>query len=171
MATIGLLSDSHGHVGRTKEAVRLLLEGGADCLIPLGDVGTAGVLDALVCGQDENGQLHPEVHVVFGNTDYDTGAMGRYAGSLGIHVDHPGGRIEVDGKSIAFSHGHLQHLMDVAIEDGVTYFCHGHTHEKKSEWVDRTHVINPGALTRAKTYTAALLEPKNGDLRWVEIAR
>ena len=171
MALIGLLSDSHGQVGRTAEAVRLLKEAGAEVLIHLGDVGSEEVLDQLVCDQDDSGRLVPEVHVVFGNTDYDVGSLGRYAADLGICVDHPAGRLEVDRKQIAFTHGHLQHPMDAAVAEGVTYLCHGHTHQKRHEMAGETHLINPGALCRARAYTAAVLETKTGQLQWVEIAR
>ena len=171
MARIGLLSDSHGQAGRTAEAVRLLREAGAEILIHLGDVGSEEVLDQLICDQDESGQLVPEVHVVFGNTDYDVGTLGRYAAGLGICVDHPAGRLETGGRQVAFTHGHLQNLIDEAVADGVAYLCHGHTHQKRHELSGNTHLINPGALCRARTYTAAVLETETGHLQGVEIAR
>jgi putative phosphoesterase len=169
MAIVGLLSDSHGNDHRTTAAVRLLCDRGVEMLIHLGDVGSEAVLDAMVVAQDAGGQLVPQVHVVFGNTDHDHIALGRYAVSIGIKVHHPMGRLEVEGKTIAFTHGDRQNLMDQALADEVDYLCHGHTHECRFDKVDQTRVINPGALTRAQTYTAAVLTPRTGQLSWVEI--
>ena len=47
MPLIGLLSDSHGRAPTTQRGVDLLLDGGAELLLHLGDVGTVEVIDAL----------------------------------------------------------------------------------------------------------------------------
>jgi putative phosphoesterase len=169
MAILGLLSDSHGNDERTTRAVELLCEREAEVLIHLGDVGSEAVLDALAVAHDAEGQLTPQVHVVFGNTDHDHIALAQYAQSLGLNVHHPMGRIELEGKTIAFTHGDQQDLMNEALADDVDYLCHGHTHTCIFEKSGKTRVINPGALTRARTYTAAVLTPRTGQLGWVEI--
>jgi acyl-CoA thioester hydrolase len=48
MTRVGILSDSHGNVGTTARAARLLLDAGADILIHLGDIGSGEVLEALI---------------------------------------------------------------------------------------------------------------------------
>ncbi|MHC4995439.1 MAG: metallophosphoesterase family protein, partial [Planctomycetota bacterium] len=78
MSIIGLLSDSHGHADTTARGVRLLLDNGAEVLIHLGDIGSEAVIDAMVCGQGENGRLNPMVHVVPGNTDWNAVTLLRY---------------------------------------------------------------------------------------------
>ena len=59
---IGILSDTHDQVQRTKSAVAMLAEGGAETLIHYGDLTIADVVDecsVLPC------------YFVFGNCDYD----------------------------------------------------------------------------------------------------
>ena len=148
---LGILSDSHGRADTTRLAVTLLHDRGAELLLHLGDIGGEQVIDELVG--------HP-AHIVFGNCDWNDRELGRYAEIVGIINDHPIGRIVIDGRTVAFTHGHLLEPMQQAVQDGVDYLLHGHTHELRDERVGRTRVINPGALFRAARYTAALLDPR-----------
>ena len=158
MAKVGLLSDSHGRATTTRRAVQLLIEHGAEVLVHLGDVGTVEVIDALVERLDADGRLDPPVHLVFGNTDWDIDPLGEYARRLGITVDHPVGRLTFGDATLVYQHGHMQAAMDQALAEGVTYLCHGHSHTVRDERIDRTRVINPGALFRASQYTVAVLD-------------
>ncbi len=97
--------------------------------------------------------------------------MRRYAEGAGVTVDHPMGMLEVAGKRIAWTHGHLDHLMAEALDAGVDYLFHGHSHELRDERIGSTRVINPGALFRARRYTAALLDPASDTLSIVEVTR
>jgi len=157
---LGILSDSHGRAAITARAVALLEAQGADLLIHLGDVETEAVIDELVG--------HP-ARIVFGNCDWDIPALTRYAAHVGVAVDHPTGRLEADGKVIAYTHGHIRRLMDAALSAGVDYLLHGHTHVVRDERDGRTRIINPGALFRASRYTAAVLDVAGDRLSLVEI--
>ena len=172
MTRLGLLSDSHGDADITARAVELLLQDGADLLIYLGDVCAEQVLDALAVsfpdGHDKQGGRVP-VHVVFGNCDYEPAPLGRYASDLGLRVDHPAGRLQLDGKSIAFTHGHLNDVMRAAIQDRCDYLLHGHTHIADDTTLNATRIICPGALTRAHPLTAATLDLSNGKLHMITI--
>lgn len=174
MTRLGLLSDSHGDAVITHRAVAMLLERQADRLVYLGDVGTVQVLDALAVtfpeGRAEEGRRVP-VHVVFGNTDYDPGPLDRYALDLGFTVDHPAGRLTLDGKTLAFTHGHLSDVMHGAIADGCDYLLHGHTHLADDATIEQTRVICPGALTRASPLSVALLEVGSGILHTIPVPR
>jgi hypothetical protein len=159
---IGILSDSHGRVDTTRAAIALLLQAGCTTLLHLGDIGSDEVLDEFV-------GLQADVHIVLGNCDGDD--LGRYAGHIGLHNDHPAGLLEIDGRHIAFTHGHLEDHLRKALKDGVDYLLHGHSHELRDETIGRTRVINPGALQRAARYTAAALEPATGRLNILEVPR
>ncbi len=159
---IGILSDSHGQAERTAHAVRSLHEAGAELLLHLGDFETEAVMDELVG--------HP-ARIVMGNCDWDVPAMSRYARSVGLTVDHPMGVIDVDGRRIAFTHGHLAAPMKEALDEGVDYLLHGHSHQLRDERIGHTRVINPGALFRASRYTAAVLDPATDSLRILELPR
>jgi len=157
---LGILSDSHGRATMTARAVALLEAHGAELLIHLGDVETEAVIDELVG--------HP-ARIVFGNCDYDIAALTRYAAHVGVTVDHPAGRLEADGRVIAFTHGHIRRIMDAALADGVDYLLHGHTHTARDERAGRTRIINPGALFRASRYTAAVLDVAADRLSFIEV--
>jgi len=158
---IGILSDSHGRNEMTRAAVALLRQRGVDVLLHLGDLGSEAVIDELVGFN---------ARIVFGNCDWDEQSLARYAEIMGIQVDHPLGILEVAGKRIAFTHGHLPQLMRQAMGDGVDYLLHGHTHEVRDERVEQTRIINPGALFRAARYTAAILDPVHDTVEIVEVA-
>ncbi len=159
---IGILSDSHGRAAITGRAVAALKERGCSIVIHLGDIETETVIDELVGAA-------PQVHLVFGNCDLEEDELARYAGSMDLHVDHPLGRVTVGGKEIAFTHGHLDRLMEEAIQSGVHYLLHGHTHEVRNERVGPTRIINPGALFRARRYTAAVLNPSNDTVEFIDV--
>jgi len=158
---LGVLSDSHGHDERTGEAVRRLIDAGAEILVHLGDIETEAVLNELTAAP---------ARIVFGNCDWDTKTLAEHARRIGIRVDDPIGLIEIGSRRIAFTHGHLDRLMQQAIADGVDYLFHGHTHQLRDEIVQGTRVINPGALFRAARYTAVVLDPANDRLEIVDVS-
>ncbi|MCA9286122.1 MAG: YfcE family phosphodiesterase [Phycisphaerales bacterium] len=157
---LGLLSDTHGRVEAASLAVRVLVERGATMLIHLGDIGSDSVLEELAS---------IESHVVFGNCDLEEDALARHAERLGISVHHPAGRLVVDGRTIAFTHGHLPELLNRASAEGVDYILHGHTHEQRDERRGRSRIINPGALHRASPYSVAILVPATDTLEFIAI--
>lgn len=159
---LGVLSDSHGRVEVTRRAVAALRDRGAGVLLHLGDIETEEVLDELVG--------YP-ARIVFGNCDWESDSLHRYAGHLGIEVDHPAGELTVRGRRVVYTHGHLEKHMDDALSSGADYLLHGHSHELRDERSGRTRIINPGALFRAKRYTAALLDPGRDRLEIIEIPR
>lgn len=138
----------------------MLLDRGCSILLHLGDIGSDSVIDELV-GHN--------AHIVLGNCDEND--LGRYAELVGVINHHPVGRIEFDGRMIAFTHGHVEQELQRALHDGVAYLLHGHTHEVRDERFGLTRVVNPGALHRAARYTAAVLEPANDRLEIVELPR
>lgn len=157
---IGILSDSHGQVERTRRAVAALADAGANRMIHLGDIETEAVLEEL---------LALPTHLVFGNCDWPIEPLHDHAIRLGISVEHPLGRIDVNGRAIAFTHGHDQKLLSQPLFEGTSYLLHGHTHRVRDERVGLTRVINPGALHRAAVYTVALLEPDTDTLTTIEV--
>lgn len=159
---IGILGDSHGDDVVTARAVALLRDGGARLLIHLGDVGTEAVIETL--------QPLP-ARVVFGNCDFDHNRLARSARNAGVTVDHPMGDLMIDGKRIMFTHGDRQALMSQAIEEAADYLLHGHTHVLRDDRFGSTRIINPGALHRAARYTAALLDPADDRLEFVDVPR
>lgn len=138
-------------------------------LIHLGDVGTVQVIDTLAATHASSGR-QIEAHLVFGNCDWEAQALAQYAQDLGVIVHDVAGEITIDGKRVVFTHGHINSVMEHAIESGADYLLHGHTHVQCEHTVGQTRVINPGALFRAKRHTVALLTPASDALRVLEVA-
>ena len=159
-ATVGLLSDSHARWERTKRAIEALRARGATTFIHCGDVEDALVLDQLA-GLD--------AHLVWGNCDWNRGTLERYARDLGIVVHGDAGELEIDGRRVAFTHGHEPVPMRDAVATGAAYLVHGHTHERRDERRGGTRIVNPGALHRAPTFTVAVLVPAKDRLEFVEV--
>ncbi|MBT4583456.1 MAG: metallophosphoesterase family protein [Phycisphaerae bacterium] len=156
---IGILSDSHGEVARTRNAMKQLVDFGCTKFIHLGDVEVVEVLDELI-GFD--------VSLVFGNCDWGV-RLHNYAVDVGIDVRDGADIITIEGKRIAFLHGHDEKQYHAFLDDGVSYLLHGHTHEKRDEMVNKTRCINPGALHRAAVYTVAVLDPSEDTLVFLEV--
>jgi len=157
---IGILSDSHGRIDRIVSALQLLESRGAELYLHLGDIGDEDAIDAMAGWN---------VRMVFGNCDWDESGLRRRAMEHGLVVDHPIGRIEFDGQVLAYTHGHRNELMQVAMADRVKWLLHGHTHEPRDECIDGTRLINPGALQRATRYTVALLDTDEDALDVLEL--
>jgi putative phosphoesterase len=157
---IGVLSDSHGDAETTARAVAALIAHGSEILLHLGDLCGDDVIDELVGHRS---------HIVFGNCDWNIEVSTQYAIGLGLQVDHPMGVIEADGRRIAFTHGDNAGLMQQALDAGVDYLLHGHTHTVSDQHVGSTRVLCPGALHRATRYTCALLDPARDRVRVLEI--
>lgn len=161
MATqVGILSDSHGQVARTRHAIELLQQAGATEFIHCGDVEIEQVVD-LFAGLP--------AHLTWGNCD-PAGTLGRYAASLGVHAEHPFGEVTIDGRRVAFTHGDSPRAVSAALAAKPDYLLHGHTHLRRDEMVQGVRVINPGALHRAHPFTVALLTPATGELRSIEVS-
>ena len=156
---IGIISDSHGEITRTRQAMLKLVESGCKKFIHLGDIEVVEVLDELI-GFD--------VSLVFGNCDWGV-RLYEYAVQVGIDVRDGADVITVDGKRIAFLHGHDENKYFEFLDDGVDYLLHGHTHEKRDEMVGKTRCINPGALHRARMYTVAVLDTQDDSLVFLEV--
>lgn len=162
---IGLLSDSHGRGPITARAVDLLLEHGAQVLVHLGDIGSEPVIDALAVGD------RAEARLVFGNCDWDSRGLRRYAQDVGVRVDDPAGRIDTPRGPLVFCHGHQHAPLIGALQQGAAYLCHGHTHVQTDRRDGPTRVINPGALHRAAAYSVALLDAEADVLAFYEVPR
>ena len=157
-SVIGIISDTHGRAERTESAVRMLEDAGAELILHLGDVGSDAVLDRLV---------DRRVRIVLGNVDPPD--LARYATLLEITVDHPTMRLEVDGRRIGATHGHLSPELDRLVAEAPDYLLHGHSHVARDERIGSTRVLNPGAVHRAAVRSVAILEPRRDRFEILEL--
>ena len=160
---LGIISDTHNDLVRTRFAVRTLLAAGIDAIAHCGDLSSPPIVEACA--------VRP-CWFVFGNHDADSvPALERAADEFGATCLGWGGVIEFSGIRIGVAHGHLTTDVTRVLESRPDYFLFGHTHIASDETIDGVRRINPGALFRAENFTAAILEPTSGRLEFVTIAR
>lgn len=165
---IGLLSDAHGDDSMARRGVEALIRAGARSLIYLGDVCGDGVIDALAGVTSAEGEPVP-ARMVFGNMDFDTAAMTKYAESIGVGVDHPCGVYRCGPAVLVATHGHLTGYEEAALELGADFFLHGHTHRIRDERLGDMRLCNPGALHRARPLSVGALDCSSGAFQIIQV--
>lgn len=165
---IGLLSDTHGNISRTRAAIGLLKTHGVEVVIHCGDVGSEAVLDELSAGLSLQGI---PVHVVLGNVDpWEEGISG-YSRPGGPTLLGDAGHLRLGGREIAVLHGHEERRLRATIEGGKFDFVFtGHTHIASDERVGRTRVINPGAVHRARVPSVAILDTSTDAVMFIPLS-
>ena len=158
---VGILSDTHNELTRTKRAVELLLEEGAEYLIHCGDLAIPEIVH--VCAE------LPFVFV-FGNHDCDqVPELRRAAKETESLCLEWGGEVALAGRRIAVVHGHLTMDLKPLLAATPDYLLSGHTHEPCESYLGSTRRINPGALFRTERFTVALLDLTQGGVRFITI--
>lgn len=161
---IGILSDTHNKVERTRAAAELLKQRGAELLIHCGDLCIPEIVQACQ-------EVLPLVFV-FGNNDSDmTRLLQEAADEVGATCLAWGGSVEVAGKQLAVVHGHLTSDYRPLIEAEPDYLFSGHSHYADDWQVGPTRRINPGALHRAEQYSVALLNLETDELELIVIEK
>lgn len=148
---IGLLSDTHGNVERTRSAAAIFRERAVEIILHAGDVCGAEILDELTA-------LGVPVHAVRGNMDYGDVCL-------------PSVRdLTLDGRRIAVIHGDVFIDLERALRgQEFDYVITGHTHARRDEMRGRTRIINPGAVHRAAQPSVAILDTSGGSLEYVSL--
>lgn len=162
MAKIGIMSDTHGAVARTKWALDILRSRGVDSIIHCGDITSVEVLQ-LFDGW--------RAAIVWGNMDQDPTlqlAAEKLEGvSLGDVL-----AVEIDGVRLAACHGDDTSTLRELIHSGLyRYVFHGHTHLRRDELIGSTRVINPGALggNRKQSRSVCVLDLARDEVEFIEV--
>ncbi len=158
--TIGVLSDSHDALDRLEWARELLSSRGIELAIHCGDI----------CSPDAVRILSGlQVHWVFGNCDFDQAGLKRAMSRAG-HTCHPRtGRLTIEGREIAFTHGDRPQLVRTLVAERPDLILVGHSHVRGERLVDGIRIMNPGALHRANPAGFALVRFPQVSVEWVEI--
>jgi uncharacterized protein len=145
---IGVISDTHGDIAATRRAVYILDGQNVSLTIHCGDVGPEVL--PLFSGR--------RFHFVSGNMD-SSDQLGEALADPQHTFHEQLGTLEIEGCRVAFLHGHdvllLRHTIDSGQWDLV---CYGHTHAFSSSRAGRTVVLNPGALSRTRYPSLAVVE-------------
>lgn len=161
MMKLAVISDTHGHVPFTIEAIREIERREPDLVIHCGDIGSPSVV-ALFAGRP--------TRFVFGNVD-EPPLLGHMIREMNLTNDGEFGEVELEGRRIAFLHGHDERRLHEAIASGeYDLVCHGHTHRQRWETIGTTRVLNPGAIFRATPHSFAMATLPSLEVEFVEIA-
>ena len=136
---IGVLSDTHNNVAHLEAALERFRARGVQQLIHCGDVTSPLMLEKF------QGFW---VWLVRGNNDYDWSGFRSEARRLG-NITYCGkdADLNFDGHKVAACHGDDESLLSMLSRAGLhEWVFYGHSHRKDLDEVNRTRVLNPGAL-------------------------
>lgn len=158
---LGILSDTHDQIDRTRRAVALLAARGATALVHCGDFVEPEIIPACA---------GLPLSFVFGNNDADVVPHLREAGrTAGATCLEWGGVIGLAGKRIAVTHGHMRTDVRRLSQLSPDYFLSGHSHVPLDLREGNCRFINPGALYRADEYMVALLNLETDELEFLKV--
>jgi len=147
---LGVVSDTHGHMELTRDAIRMLTAMEVAQVIHCGDIGSEEIIPLF--------QPWP-THFVLGNVDYNGAELQQAIEAAGQTFCGRFGSIEEEGRQIAFMHGDDQRRLTEEIHSGKwDLICSGHTHVAALERYGETLALNPGAIYRANPHSIAVVE-------------
>ena len=158
---LGIISDTHDQLDRTRRAVGLLQSHGAEALIHCGDLCTSPIIEACA--------VLP-LWFVFGNNDCDEDPdLLAASRELNATCLQWGGVAHIGGKKVGVTHGHLRTDLNRVLAEHPDYLLSGHSHKTNDSVVDAVRRINPGALHRAAEYTVAILDLDSDELTFLTV--
>lgn len=160
---VGVLSDTHEQLERTRRALEALRAAGCAALVHCGDFTSVAMVTACA------GVGLP---FVFGNNDADeTPALERAAVEAGAVCLGWSGEVELGGRRVAVAHGHMRDDVRRLLAAGPDYLLTGHSHAAHDFDAGGVRRLNPGALHRADVFTVGVLDTETGAWRLVEVGR
>jgi hypothetical protein len=160
---LGILSDTHDQLPRTQAALALLRSAGADVLIHCGDITRPNIVTACA--------VLP-LYFAYGNNDADSvPELTQVAQQTGATCLGWGDVVELAGKKIGVTHGHMTTDLRRVLALHPDYLLTGHSHRRHDYQEGRVRRINPGALYRASEFTVAVLHLETAELRFLPVPR
>lgn len=147
---IGVISDTHGHIGNTQAAVRMLQSLEVEAVLHAGDICSPSIPKLLSAWP---------ANFVFGNCDPDHDALRAAIEAAGLTCHGLFGDFTLGGRRIALLHSHDARLFRTVCSNGqYDLVCYGHTHAAEQHRQGKTLILNPGALFRATPHSLAIVE-------------
>jgi putative phosphoesterase len=158
---LGILSDTHDQLLRTRRAVELLRREGAEALVHCGDLVGPEIVS--VCAE-------LPCYFAFGNHDSDTvPTLRKMMEEMGAICLSWGGVVELAGKRIGVTHGHMSTDVRRLLATQPHYLLSGHSHIASDRRDGAVRRINPGALDEADAFTVALLDLERDAVRFLPV--
>ena len=135
---VGLVSDSHDHVVRLREAVSLLNRLAVDTVLHAGDYCSPFAVLEL-------GRLEAPLHGIWGNNDGDIYRPTRAFAEIGGRLEWQWWESTIDGRRILMMH-EPRGIEALAAGGDYDLVVYGHTHRREEHAVGRTRIVNPGEI-------------------------
>ena len=165
---LGILSESHGSVFRTRSGIKHLLTYPVDAVIHCGDIGSESVIIEL---QSTLQSKKIPFYAVLGNVDYPDDEFLPWSKPGEFEILGRFGDVTIANKRIGIVHGDDTTKLVHAIQSGeYDYVLTGHTHKKDDQRYERTRVINPGAVYRTSDPSVAVLDFATDNLQFLSIS-
>jgi uncharacterized protein len=147
---IGIVSDTHKHVANAIAAAAVLSKQSIEAVLHCGDIGGEEIVQVFAAWP---------THCVLGNTDDRPAAIEKAIAAAGQTFHNRFGDFQLGNRRIALLHGDDTCRLTATIESqDYDLVCSGHTHVPAMRRNNRTLVLNPGALYRARPHTIAVVD-------------
>ncbi|MBF0424388.1 MAG: metallophosphoesterase [Magnetococcales bacterium] len=161
---IGLISDSHDHIGHLHKASAVFREWQAELLVHAGDMISPGAM-----------RLFPEKNLaaVFGNNDGERHGLLQLFHARGWRLQGDFLELTLDGKRMAVYHGTIAAMREALIDSGrYDYVVSGHTHQPERRVIGTTLALNPGtAHGFGGVATVMLLDTHDDSVEIIDLGR
>jgi putative phosphoesterase len=135
---VGLISDTHDHVIRIREATALLNRASIDIVLHAGDYCAPFAVRELAA-------LDAPLHGITGNNDGDIYQLARAFSEIGARMESQWWETELRGRKILVMH-EPRGIHDIAAAQTYDLIVFGHTHERDERRIGSTLVVNPGEV-------------------------
>jgi len=160
---IGIISDTHENEEAIKKAVIVFKDKNVEFVVHCGDIISPPMLEYFE---------GLKMKFIFGNNDGERIGLNSKAKELGFEEITDNKEFDYKNKKFCAYHGTNKEKLDNLIKSNkYEYVLTGHTHIKRNQKINKTRIINPGALFRIHPYTIALLDAEKDKLEFVTISR
>ncbi len=137
---IAIISDSHDNIPNIEKALDWINRENISFIIHCGDLAAPAVLSQVIMPK-----FSGEFHFVHGNVG-DPKLLKEVAKKFkNVKIHGEVGKIELDGKKIAFTH-FPEKALKLAKKGDFDLVFYGHTHKPWEEKNGQTRLVNPGTL-------------------------
>ncbi|MEW5767493.1 MAG: metallophosphoesterase [bacterium] len=159
---IGLMADSHEHMEKIKEAVRVFNQEEVEMVLHAGDI-----ISPITCRYFKD--LNSKLIAVFGNNDGEKDFLRSQFTAIGAEIHQPPLELTIDGKKVLIYHS--PDFLNILAESGhYDLILYGHTH-KIDLRSGKTMVVNPGECSGwlSGRATIGILETEDMSVRIVDL--
>lgn len=159
---IGIISDTHDNVERTRQALGKFKERGVELILHTGDLTSPDMLP-LFAGFN--------TRFVLGNEDKEVDELNKLSSILGFGEIADKCSFEKEGKSFIMFHGtDVPFFRETVASGKYDYIIKGHTHFFENYFSQNSHIINPGALSNAYEFTVAILNTESDKVEMITLS-